>query len=280
MMKSIVQHINRYFLRYSFYTMLVLMGFAWGYISYDQPSALSELFQPQNWDYLSTFIQEMLGIHEEMPAYLQAERWQAALWLSLDTLLMSLIATAIATGGMLLFVLFAVRNFSLNLWYFKPLYWLSRGLFVFSRAVPELMWAMILVFIFKAGVFAGALALAIHNFGILGKLCAEVVENLDQKPLQHLKQNGASYSQLLFYGIYPAVMPAWLNYILYRFENMIRATLIVGVVGASGLGMEFKLAMSFFHYSDMLLYLLCYLGLVYLVDLLSGFAKGYINPKQ
>lgn len=121
------------------------------------------------------------------------------------------------------------------------------------------------------------MALAIHNFGVLGKLCAEVVEDMDEKPLQHLVQNGASQAQLLWYGIYPMVMSAWLNYILYRMENIIRATLIVGFVGASGLGMQFKLAMSYFHYSEITLYLICYLLLVYLTDMLSAFAKRFIR---
>ncbi|WP_234886088.1 hypothetical protein [Glaesserella parasuis] len=75
-------------------------------------------------------------------------------------------------------------------------------------------------------------------------------------------------------------MRAFLNYILYRMENIIRATLIVGFVGASGLGMQFKLAMSFFHYSEITLYLLCYLLLVYVTDALSALAKKFIAEKN
>lgn len=274
-------HYQRYFFRYSLLALLGLIGWSWWFILLDQPDAVSSLFQRQNWDFLTEFVGEMLGVGEKTPAFLDLERWQNALWLSLDTFLMSLLATAMATAAMLLFVLPAVKNFAqgnqTTRGDFRSIFCkISNGLFLVSRAVPELMWAMMLVFIFQPGILPGALALAIHNFGILGKLCAEAVENMDDKPLNHLRQNGASPSQLLFYGIYPMVIGTWLNYILYRMENIIRATLIVGFVGASGLGLQFKLAMSYFHYSDITLYLLCYLLLVYLTDGLSALVKKYL----
>lgn len=280
------KHLDRYFIRYSFWAVLGLIGLSWGYILKDQPTALSELFRTENWDYLTEFLAGMAGIGEELPAYLDPEMWQKALWLSWETFVMSILATGIAGIAMFLLVLPSARNVAQGNfrhkthWYHRAAYYLSRGLFLFSRSVPELMWAMILVFIFKPGIIPGALALAIHNFGVLGKLCGEVVEDMDEKPIRHLMQNGASQNQILFYGIYPMVMRAFLNYILYRMENIIRATLIVGFVGASGLGMQFKLAMSFFHYSEITLYLLCYLLLVYVTDALSALAKKFIAEKN
>lgn len=280
---SIFRHFDRYIVRYSALAVFILIIVSWLFILSEQPDTLSRLFNPKNVDYLLEFLAGMLGVDEEKPAYLDAEMWQQALLLSAETFAMSVLATGIAAFGMLLFVLPAARNVAYGhfrattRWYHLVAYHISRGLFLFSRAVPELMWAMILVFIFKPGVFTGALALAIHNFGVLGKLCAEVVEEMDEKPLQHLVQNGASQTQLLFYGIYPTVIRPFLNYILYRMENIIRATLIVGFVGASGLGMQFKLAMSYFHYSEITLYLLCYLLLVYVTDFLSALAKRFIR---
>lgn len=280
------KHLDRYFIRYSFWAVLGLIGLSWGYILKDQPTALSELFRTENWDYLTEFLAGMAGIGEELPAYLDPEMWQKALWLSWETFVMSILATGIAGIAMFLLVLPSARNVAQGNfrhkthWYHRAAYYLSRGLFLFSRSVPELMWAMILVFIFKPGIIPGALALAIHNFGVLGKLCGEVVEDMDEKPIRHLMQNGASQNQILFYGIYPMVMRAFLNYILYRMENIIRATLIVGFVGASGLGMQFKLAMSFFHYSEITLYLLCYLLLVYVTNALSALAKKFIAEKN
>ncbi|MFZ7214194.1 PhnE/PtxC family ABC transporter permease [[Pasteurella] aerogenes] len=281
-MIKIRPHFERHFIRYSCWAVVVLIVASWLYILYDQPEAVSSLFNPKNVDYLLDFLNGMLGLAEETPAYLDAQLWQKALTLSWDTFLMSILATGIAAGGMLLLVLPAARNvaqghFRLQTrWYHHVAYYFSRGLFLFSRAVPELMWAMILVFIFKPGIIPGAFALAIHNFGVLGKLCTEVVEDMDEKPIRHLVENGASASQLLLYGFYPMLIRPFVNYILYRMENIIRATLIVGFVGASGLGMQFKLAMSFFHYSEITLYLLCYLLLVYVTDILSALVKRYI----
>ena len=279
-------HFERYFIKYSFWAVFGLFLFSWGYILQDQPDSLATLFKAENWGFIVEFLSEMAGLHEERPAYLDPEMWQNALWLSIETLLMSILATGIAAVAMLLFVLPAARNLAQG--HFSPAPWgirqlsyaISRTLFLFSRAVPELMWAMILVFIFKPGILPSALALAIHNFGVLGKLCSEVIEEMDDKPLRHLAQNGASYTQLLFYGIYPAVIRPFLNYILYRMENIIRATLIVGFVGASGLGMQFKLAMSFFHYSEITLYLLCYLLLVYLTDSFTALAQKWLVEKE
>ncbi|MGX2955497.1 PhnE/PtxC family ABC transporter permease [Ursidibacter sp. B-7004-1] len=285
MIHQFLRYLDRHFIKYSFWAVISLFIFSWGYILADQPDSLSTLFRVENVDYIVEFLSEMLGINEETPAYLDPEMWQKALWLSAETLLMSILATGMAAIGMLLFVLPAARNIaegrlSHSRWYHRIAYRISRFLFLFSRAVPELMWAMILVFIFKPGILPGALALAIHNFGVLGKLCSEVIEDIDEKPLRHLIQNGASQAQLLIYGIYPAVIRPFLNYILYRMENIIRATLIVGFVGASGLGMQFKLAMSFFHYSEITLYLLCYLLLVYLTDIFTALAKKYISEKD
>lgn len=283
---SLRTHIERHFIKYSAWAVLLLIVASWLFILHDQPQTLASLFNPNNLDYLLEFLGAMAGIGEETPAYLDPTMWQKALWLSAETFVMSVLATGLAALGMLIFVLPAARNLAQGQfrhrtrWYHRTAYALSRFLFLFSRAVPELMWAMILVFIFKPGVFTGALALAIHNFGVLGKLCAEVVEDMDEKPLRHLSQNGASQTQLLFYGIYPMVMRPFLNYILYRMENIVRATLIVGFVGASGLGMQFKLAMSYFHYSEITLYLLCYLLLVYLTDILSAFAKRFIREEN
>ncbi|TNH03931.1 ABC transporter permease subunit [Testudinibacter sp. TR-2022] len=285
-MDKLLQHFDRHFIRYSFWAVLGLIVWSWLYILKDQPNALFDLFRAENWHYLVEFIEGMLGVGEETPAYLDPEMWQKALVLTWQTFVMSILATGIAAIAMFILVLPSARNVAQGKlgfparWYHKVAYHISRFFFLFSRAVPELMWAMILVFIFKPGIVPGALALAIHNFGVLGKLCGEVIEDMDEKPIRHLAQNGASPLQILLYGIYPTVMPRFLNYILYRMENIIRATLIVGFVGASGLGMQFKLAMSFFHYSEITLYLLCYLLLVYVTDFLSAWAKRYLAAKD
>ena len=111
-------------------------------------------------------------------------------------------------------------------------------------------------------------------FGLMGLY---FFRDKNEKPIQNLALNGGSKLQLMFYGIFPDILPKYINYILYRLENIIRSTLIVGFVGASGLGFQFKLAMSYFKYSDILLYLIFYLILVYITDILSSLAKKWIK---
>lgn len=271
------------FIKGSFIAFIGLIIISWLFILQSEPNSLSSLLDPKNGYFLKRFLSGLLGIGEEQPAFVDPNMWRTALKLSWDTFVMSILATGIASIGMLLFVLPAAKNVrdgSLTLskrWYSGILYYISHGLFLFTRAIPELMWAMILIFILRPGILPGALALALHNFGILGKLCSEVIEDMDERPVKNLAASGASSGQLLVYAIIPDVMPKFINYILYRLENIIRATLIVGFVGASGLGLAFKLAMSFFKYSEITLYLICYLFLVYLTDFLSAMAKRYIR---
>lgn len=149
------------------------------------------------------------------------------------------------------------------------MYYFVRVMYIFSRSVPELVWAMMIIFILKPGLLPGAIALALHNFGILGKLWAEVIEDMDPRPIRNLTAAGASKMEAFFYGILPIVMPRFLTYILYRWEVIMRTTIVVGFVGAGGLGMDFKLAMSYFDYTQITLLLICYMFLVIIADFAS-----------
>lgn len=275
--------LEKNFIKYSFFAFCLLVAISWYYIFSANSEEIFKIFDSRNGMYLSRFLKRLIGVNEELPAYMDKEMWKQSLYLSIQTFQMSILATGIATIGMLIFVLFSAKNVmsgELTLhkhWYYRIFYYISRIVFLVTRAIPELMWAMILVFILKPGIWPGAIALALHNLGVLGKLCGEVIEDMNEKPIQNMSLNGAGELQILFYGILPDVLPKYINYILYRLENIIRATLIVGFVGASGLGLQFKLAMGHFKYSEILLYLICYLILVYVTDILSTMAKNFIR---
>jgi phosphonate transport system permease protein len=113
-------------------------------------------------------------------------------------------------------------------------------------------------------------ALGLHNFGIVAKLASEVVESIDPRPAQALRTAGASPLQVLAYGVLPQALPQFVTYIFYRWEVIIRTTLVVGVVAAGGLGSDFRLAMSHFHYTTVTLLLAWYLLLVLGVDLAAA----------
>ena len=254
---------------------LILIASSWVYITIGENARLSELLSEKNLEYAKMFFSGLLGINQENPAFLNGESWEVALKLTLETLEMSIMAIGFSTFVAFITVLPAARNIadgSLTLkkkWYNWILYGFIRLLYIFSRSVPELVWAMMIIFIFKPGILPGALALALHNFGILGKLWAEVIEDMDPRPIRNLATAGASKIEILFYGILPMVLPRFLTYILYRWEVIMRTTIVVGFVGAGGLGLEFKLAMSYFDYTQITLLLLCYMILVIIADFAS-----------
>ncbi|WML39826.1 ABC transporter permease subunit [Neobacillus sp. OS1-2] len=256
------------------FTLLLTIG-SWIFIHIAEDAQLFELLSEKNFDAAKRFFEGLIGLNTDQPAFLDGSSWAAALKLTLETFEMSIMAIGFATIAAFLTVVPAARNIAnghltgSKKWYDWLLYGLIRISYIFSRSVPELVWAMMIIFIFKPGLLPGAIALALHNFGILGKLWAEVIEDMDPRPIRNLAASGASKIETLFYGILPTVLPRFLTYILYRWEVIMRTTIVVGFVGAGGLGMEFKLAMSFFNYTQITLLLLCYMILVIIADFAS-----------
>lgn len=113
-----------------------------------------------------------------------------------------------------------------------------------TRAVPEIVIALILIFVLGGGPVPAMIAIAFHTAGALGKLFSEVNENASLKPIEGLESVGANWTQRMMLGVVPQVAPNWLSYALLRFEINIRASAILGFVGAGGLGYELKNAIS------------------------------------
>lgn len=112
------------------------------------------------------------------------------------------------------------------------------------RAVPEIVIALMLIFVLGGGPVPAMIAIAIHTAGALGKLFSEVAENADMKPVEGLASTGASWLQRMLLGVLPQVAPNYVSYALLRFEINIRASAILGFVGAGGLGYELRNAMA------------------------------------
>ena len=113
------------------------------------------------------------------------------------------------------------------------------------RAVPEIVVALVLIFIMGGGPVPAMIAIALHTAGAQGKLFSEVNENVDLKPVEGLVSVGASWWQRTWLGVFPQVMPNYLSYSLLRLEINIRASAILGFVGAGGIGYELRNAMTF-----------------------------------
>lgn len=229
------------------------------------------LLSAEAWRRAGDFLRALAGSGEpDGPAFLNWDSWQAALRLAGDTLVMSVLAAGLAATGALATVAFGSSNLvGKGSRAGRALVAVTRGVYVLTRAVPELVWALIVVFVFSPGILAGALALAIHNFGVLGRLGAEIVEDIDPAPVESLRSSGAGRVQLLFYGVMPQVIPQFITFLLYRWEVIIRTSVVVGLVAAAGLGYQFRLDLAFFRYSDVALLLIVYVLLVWTADLAS-----------
>ncbi len=210
--------------------------------------------------------------------------------LSLQTLAMSILAMAVAGLGGIFLSFPAASNFllpggifdrgksaqpsffrgDLNRWWGTSVLVCTRFLLLFVRAVPEPIWALIFLFVLFPGILPGAIALGLHNLGILGRLMAEVTENLDERPMRSLKALGATSPQVFLYSVLPLTLPRFIAYILYRWEVCIRATIIVGLVGAGGLGRLLTEQLSSFDYKGLLTTLIIFIALTFLVDLISA----------
>jgi len=118
------------------------------------------------------------------------------------------------------------------------------------RSVPELVWATITALAVGLGPFAGALALALHTTGVLGRLFAEALQNTPAAPANALKLSGSNRLLAFCYGTLPGVAPQLLAYTLYRWEMNIRMAAILGFVGAGGLGQLLYFELSLFHYAQ------------------------------
>ena len=218
----------------------------------------------------------------------QPPDWSIApqlLSLSVETVAMSILAIAFAAIGGLLLAFLAAHNLFLPGGLLNPNrttgtnylpvlgFLLSRAVLLLMRAIPAPIWALVIVFILFPGILPGAIALGLHNLGILGRLMAEVIENLDQRPLEALKAQGAPALLVFFYGVLPLSLPRFLAYALYRWEVCMRETVIVGLVGAGGLGRLLMEQLSSFDYRGIVLTLGCFLLLTFAVDWVSAKAR-------
>jgi phosphonate transport system permease protein len=154
------------------------------------------------------------------------------------------------------------------------LYAIAKSVLNVLRTVPEIVWAMIFVFMVGLGPFPGVLALGVHTGGVLGKLFGEALEGVDPAPLEALQATGASRFRILVYGVLPQALPQFVAYALYRWEVNIRVAAMMGFVGAGGLGQRIHIAISLFHEHQLLTLILAIYLIVTLVDALSAYLRA------
>lgn len=152
----------------------------------------------------------------------------------------------------------------------RPISLAGKWLLSADRSFPELILAILFVVAVGPNAFAGVLAIAIHSTGMLGKLYSEVIESIDMKIVEAMEANGANKIQILFYAVIPQVLPEFLSYAIYRFEIDIRASSILGIVGAGGIGTMIMFASMNRNWSQMGLILLAIIIVVTIIDMISS----------
>lgn len=186
---------------------------------------------------------------------------------ALETVAMSALGTLLAAVFGLLLALPAAGRFG---W---PLQSASRLVLNALRAVPELVWAALMVLAAGLGPNAGTLALALHTTGVLGRLFAEALENTPPEPAEAIRLQGGNAISAFCYGSLPNLLPQLLAYILYRWENNIRMASVLGFVGAGGLGQMLYVSLSLFQEAQASTVILAMLLLVLAVDTLSSWSR-------
>jgi len=153
---------------------------------------------------------------------------------------------------------------------------LARALLSVFRSIPEFVWAFMFVRAVGLGPFPGVLAIGVAYGGMLGKVYSEILEGVNPQPLEALHASGAGKLGIALYGLLPQALPSVISYTLYRWECAIRASAILGFVGAGGLGQQIELSMRMFQFDEVLTLLAILFALVASVDFISGRIRGRV----
>jgi len=209
---------------------------------------------------------------------------------ALETIQISVMGTLIAIAIGFPFGILATRNFSVagvlneadttgsptRLVTRFSIYALARALLSLFRSIPEFVWAFMFVRAVGLGPFPGVLAIGVAYGGMLGKVYSEIFEAVNPGPLEALQSTGANKLQIFFYGWFPQVLPNFVSYTLYRWECAVRASAILGLVGAGGLGQQIEISMRMFNFNEVLTILIILFFMVAAVDAISAKVRAIL----
>ena len=204
--------------------------------------------------------------------------WGWRKWLALlgETVLMSYVGTLCGAVLALGLNFIVAANTAPSPW----LRFVVKRLLEFCRTVPDLVFALVFVIAFGLGPMAGVLAIAIHTTGALGKLFAELVENIDMKPVEGLSSTGAGWIARMRFAVLPQVGAGFVSYALLRFEVNVRGAAVLGFVGAGGIGVELLVAVEKFYYPDVSAILLFIILTVFAIDIGTGWVRSSLFGRE
>ncbi len=199
-------------------------------------------------------------------------RWNSIVDGILESLTMTYVATVFGIIISIPFAFGAAENISP-----KPIYYLSRAVIVISRSFQEVVIAIFFVVVIGFGPMAGVLTLTFSSIGFLSKLLAEEIEDIDWTQVEAVKATGASWPQLMTYAILPQILPRFIGLSVYRLDINFRASAVIGVVGAGGIGTTLNAAFDRYEFDSASAILIVMIAIVLLGELFSSFIRKKIK---
>jgi phosphonate transport system permease protein len=197
------------------------------------------------------------------PDFTEVESWVRPM---VDTIAMSIAGTALAIVLSLPLGVLAARNTSPN----PTVYRIARSILNIFRSVPELIMGIVFVAAVGFGALPGVLALGLHSIGMVGKFFSEAIEHSHEAPVEAARAAGGNQIQIITHGILPQVIPQFADVAMYRWEYNFRASTVMGMVGAGGIGLELIASLRLMRYNECFAILLTILVMVTIVDALSS----------
>ena len=186
-----------------------------------------------------------------------------------QTLIMAISGTVLAVLMAFPLSFLAARNTTPH----AGLYFITRAFFNVMRTIPELVKGVLLVAAVGFGLLPGALAMAFHSVGMVGKFFSEALEHVDERPVEAVRACGASKFQALWHGVLPQVLPHFVDITMYRWEYNIRCSMVLGFVGAGGIGADLYLNLRYMDYKKVTAIIIIVFCMVFVVDLLSAWLR-------
>ena len=199
-------------------------------------------------------------------------RWSAIYKGIYESIVMTVASTVVGIAISIPIALGAARNIAP-----LPIYLFCRSIVAISRALNELIVAIILVAILGFGPLAGFITLSFATIGFLAKLLAEDIENMNKVQAEAIKSTGASWSQWINFGVQPQVMPRLIGLSMYRLDINFRESAVLGLVGAGGIGGTLKTAFDRYEFDTVSAILIIIIVTVMFLEYLSGFIRGRIK---
>ncbi len=220
---------------------------------YDAPEQTADLFKrmwPFDWDFYPKAIHAAL----------------------IETFHIATLGTILAIIMALPLSFLAARNFTKN----PILRWLAQFIFVSSRSVNSLIWALLFVAVFGPGALAGVFSIAVRSIGFVGKLFGEALEEARPGPIEALEAAGAPRSMILAKGYWPQVEPAFWSIALLRWDINIRESAVLGLVGAGGIGVALDAALNNLYWDQVGLILAVIFTVVVITEIVTSFLRSRI----